>query len=222
MATTKKAREPKTGKYPPRKEVPCFTSGESADEVGQAFGRVITSPELAAGRIIQSAESKSLANEIDVPGLLDVLRERSAAVNRGDLSQAEVMLINQATALQTLFARLTEKAMGADYLSQVDSFMRLALKSQSQCVRTLEVLATIKNPPNVAFVKQANIAHGHQQVNNDVVTTAQAPSPPRSPPQAVENLGSDETELLYFNPPARAENENLQNELLSPATPAAL
>ena len=43
--------------------------------------------------------------------------------------------------------------------------MRLALKAQAQCARTIEVLSTIKNPP-VIYAKQANIAHGHQQVNN--------------------------------------------------------
>jgi len=40
------------------------------------------------------------------------------------------------------------------------------LKAQSQCRTTLETLATIKNPSAVAFVRQANIAAGPQQVNN--------------------------------------------------------
>jgi hypothetical protein len=44
--------------------------------------------------------------------------------------------------------------------------LRLGLKAQSQCRATLETLATIKNPQPVAFVRQANIAHGPQQVNN--------------------------------------------------------
>jgi hypothetical protein len=44
--------------------------------------------------------------------------------------------------------------------------LRLALKAQSQCRATLETLAAIKNPQPVAFVRQANIAHGPQQVNN--------------------------------------------------------
>lgn len=43
--------------------------------------------------------------------------------------------------------------------------MRLALKAQAQCARTIEVLAAIKNPP-VIYAKQANIANGPQQVNN--------------------------------------------------------
>jgi hypothetical protein len=52
-----------------------------------------------------------------------------------------------------------------EYLDTADKYMRLALKAQGQCRTTLETLAAIKNPP-VLFAKQANIAHGPQQVNN--------------------------------------------------------
>lgn len=44
--------------------------------------------------------------------------------------------------------------------------MRLALKAQSRCRATIETLAEIKNPKPVAFVQQANISNGPQQVNN--------------------------------------------------------
>jgi hypothetical protein len=36
--------------------------------------------------------------------------------------------------------------------------MRLALKAQAQCTRTIETLAEIKNLP-VVFAKQSNIFH---------------------------------------------------------------
>jgi hypothetical protein len=45
--------------------------------------------------------------------------------------------------------------------------MRLALRAQNQARATLETLSTVKNPPHPAtFVRQQNIAHGAQQVNN--------------------------------------------------------
>ena len=47
-----------------------------------------------------------------------------------------------------------------------DCYLRLMLKAQSQCRTTVETIAELKNPRPVAFVKQANIAHGPQQVNN--------------------------------------------------------
>lgn len=40
----------------------------------------------------------------------------------------------------------------------------MALRAPTQSRMTLETLATIKNPP--IFAKQANIAGGHQQINN--------------------------------------------------------
>lgn len=55
-------------------------------------------------------------------------------------------------------------------VDQIDKFTRLALKAQSQCRATLETLAVIKNPP--VFARQANIANGPQQVNNQVTVEA--------------------------------------------------
>jgi hypothetical protein len=46
----------------------------------------------------------------------------------------------------------------------------LGLKAQAQCRATLQTLFEMKNPQPVAFVKQANIANGPQQVNNGVAT----------------------------------------------------
>jgi hypothetical protein len=51
-------------------------------------------------------------------------------------------------------------------VDQFETYLRLALRAQTQCRATLETLAAIKNPQPVAFVRQANIAHGPQQVNN--------------------------------------------------------
>jgi hypothetical protein len=54
----------------------------------------------------------------------------------------------------------------------------LALKAQSGSRATLRALADVKNPRQVAFVKQTNVAH-NQQVNNGVVSPARnAGSPP--------------------------------------------
>ena len=52
------------------------------------------------------------------------------------------------------------------YMDAGERYLRLALKAQSQCRTTVESLAEIKNPRPVAFVRQANISNGPQQVNN--------------------------------------------------------
>ena len=46
------------------------------------------------------------------------------------------------------------------------ALMSLAFKAQNQSRATLQALVQLKQPSNTTFVKQANIAQGHQQVNN--------------------------------------------------------
>ena len=105
------------------------------------------------------------------------------------------MLFSQAVALQSLFSRLVERGMKADLLPHFEAYMRLALRAQAQSTRTLEVLATVKNPP-VVFAKQANIAQ-QQQVNNGpavpAVTRARNPAPAQS--KLLETLPDERLEF---------------------------
>ena len=156
----------------PRKAIPC-RSGPSDDEKGRAFAKLINSPELAAHRVVSMMQPKSLADEIDTPTLLATLRDQAAAVQNGDLAHAEAMLINQASSLQALFVRLAERAMEQAHMPNLEGFMRLALRAQSQCRATLETLATIRNPP-IIYARQANVTTGPQQVNNGIAVTSQA------------------------------------------------
>ncbi len=106
--------------------------------------------------------------EQDLAALFDALHESVEKVWDGDMQRCEAMLLGQAHALQAIFMNLSRRAIRQDYLKQFETYLRIALKAQSQCRATLETLAAIKNPP-VAIVRQANIAHGPQQVNNGVV-----------------------------------------------------
>jgi len=170
MATkAKKPAAPKAEAFP-RKAINC-ESGPSIDEKGRSYAKMITSAELAAYRVIEIMQPKSLADDIDTPTLLATLRDQAAAVQSGDLSHAEAMLINQASSLQALFVRLSERAMEQTQMPNLEGFMRLALRAQSQCRATLETLAAIKNPP-IVYARQANITSGPQQVNNGVPTQA--------------------------------------------------
>jgi hypothetical protein len=144
---------------------------QTKEDQAREYARLMVSPELAAYRVLSSADSKGsmvkMWGGIDVPSLTDVLRDQAAAVNRGELNHIEAMLMNQATALQSLFARLAERGMSCDTVVPFEANLRMALRAQSQCRATLETLAAIKNPP-VVFAKQANInqGNGNQQVNN--------------------------------------------------------
>ena len=94
------------------------------------------------------------------------LRQQCDLAIDGNLGRTEALLITQAHTLNAIFNDLARKAAKSEYLNQMESYLRLGLKAQGQCRATLETLAAIKNPQPVAFVRQANIAHGPQQVNN--------------------------------------------------------
>lgn len=116
--------------------------------------------------------------EADLSETIGVIREKVNNVNNGNLNEMEATLTAQAVSLNAMFTELARRAalnMGT-HMQATESYMRLALKAQSQCARTIEVLAAIKNPP-VVFAKQANISHGHQQVNNsNSLTNTLAPT----------------------------------------------
>lgn len=106
--------------------------------------------------------------ELDIAASLEAMTEQVVAVRRGDLGGVEATLAAQAVTLDMIFGELARRAVpnfGAR-LGAGEIYLRLALKAQAQCRATLETLAEIKNPRPLAFVKQANIAQGPQQVNN--------------------------------------------------------
>jgi hypothetical protein len=108
-----------------------------------------------------------MASSLDGTGMLAALRATQKAVNEGDLSTAEAMLMAQAVGLQALYVRLTERALGQPCLPHMETFLRLALKAQAQSRLALEALASLKQGPEIlARNSQVNVAHGPQQVNN--------------------------------------------------------
>lgn len=172
---TRRRQTPKNPPQPFEARKNPVLSAMDPDDARHKYARHIAAPELAAARAISATEgNKGMGELLDIPELMACLRDQSEAVNGGDLAQAEAMLMNQATALQSLFARLTERGVSAEYLPHFEAFMRMALRAQSQCRATLETLAAIKNPP-IVYARQANIANGPQQVNNGTAPRAQAP-----------------------------------------------
>ena len=134
---------------------------------------LITSPECAALRSIMAIEGNDGAGvELDAVTLLARLKLQSAAVNSGDLALCESMLINQSVAMQSLSTRLIERGMQQSQMQNIEGFMRLALRAQAQSARTLQILNECKHP--MIFARQANIAHGPQQINNGAIAGAPA------------------------------------------------
>ncbi|KIG04891.1 hypothetical protein BurMR1_3702 [Burkholderia sp. MR1] len=102
---------------------------------------------------------------------VDALENQIKAVHAGSMGGPEGMLVAQAATLDAIFHRLARQASAHITNGQptaADIYLRQALRAQNQCRATLQTLGEIKNPRAVAFVKQANIANGPQQVNNGV------------------------------------------------------
>lgn len=129
-----------------------------------AIAQNILAPSFLAANTIASILPTDAP--LDIPALTSALSEQGRKAITGDLSRAEAMLMAQAHTLNAIFTALTRRAVAQEYLNQYETYMRLALKAQTQCRATLETLAAIKNPAPVTFVRQANVAHGPQQVNN--------------------------------------------------------
>lgn len=148
-------------KTAPAPAKPKVISSETPD--GRAKLAITSSVNSA---IVIDAFCKTLGAQ-SVQELMESVQCKIQAVKGGDLASADAMLTSQAIALQSIFTELSRRAAAnmGEYMGAMETYLRLALKAQAQCTRTLEVLAAIKNPP-VVFAKQANIAHGHQQVNN--------------------------------------------------------
>lgn len=145
-----------------RKEVRSVADMGGDDNV--AVTRTVMRPSVR-GAVTIEAFSRGLA-KTDLGVLIDTLRLQAASVAEGDLRLPEATLVAQASTLDAIFHNLALRASGARYLDDMERYLKLALRAQGQCRATLETLAEIKNPMAGAYVRQANIAAGHQQVNN--------------------------------------------------------
>ena len=143
--------------------------------------------------VTSEAISKSMLPNLDLSDLIDVLSSKIEHVQSGDMADMEAMLVGQAHALQTIFVSLARRSVSQEHVKNYGMFMNLALKAQSQSRSTIQALTELKYPKQVAFVKQANISHGHQQVNNG----------------SGAQLSAHE-----IDPSCAGENQNQPNELL--------
>lgn len=165
---TKAATQPKTASITASPAPP--TQALQIDGAAHGLNKEMSQGEMKAslaGAVIGGAAQKAYSQQFVQLELSDLLIEMRKAGNeavKGDLGRVERMLMNQALTLDTIFNNLAERASRQEYIKNMDTYLRLALKAQSQARATAETLSIIKNP--MPYIKQANIAQGHQQVNN--------------------------------------------------------
>ena len=142
--------------------------GEKESEV---VARVILNPlsKASATMIVYESLAQGLQGDYEFADLIGVLNAKVGKTLRGKkLEESQEMLAAQAHTLDAIFNVMARRA--ACHLGErvdfAETYLKLALRAQSQCRSTLEALNEIKNPKLANVVRQANIAGGHQQVNN--------------------------------------------------------
>ena len=139
------------------------------------MARKVLQPSVHAALTVQQLNDPPFG-ERGLTELVGELREQMKAVTDGDLSRGEGMLVAQAHTLDQLFQRLTRQALGAEYVSNMETYLRLALKAQSNARATWEAISRLQNP-SVNYVKQANIAQ-NQQINVGNTTESEKQNTP--------------------------------------------
>ena len=134
---------------------------EGAETPSQQLARLVTQSSGAASTVKRYTETDHTLDSLD---LLVELRQAGDEAVAGKLDRYERMLASQALTLDCMFHHLAERAGRQQTLPGMETLLRMALKAQSQSRATVETLAAIKNP--MPYIRRANIAQGHQQVNN--------------------------------------------------------
>lgn len=126
-----------------------------------ALAKLATTSTLSAFTLKQYT---GCGDELEITDLIAAMKMAGDEAVAGNMSRVERMLANQMLTLGVLFDNLAQRAGKQETFKGIEVLMRLALKAQSQARATAETLAVMKNP--IPYIRQANIAHGHQQVNN--------------------------------------------------------
>lgn len=125
---------------------------------------------IQCGRVIETFSKDMLGTlgaDIDLAALKSHIEFQAAMVADGRLEHLEGMLVAQAMSLQAVYSNFVTRAEAQHRTKDFESFMVLGLKAQAQSRATIQALIELKFPKQPAtFIKQANVAHGPQQVNN--------------------------------------------------------
>ena len=132
----------------------------SEEELSALKAKIHTTPSVS-----NSLALRALHESADWDVMWQGLQEINVQVMNGDLSCAEALLIDQAYVLQSIFSNYPARMTNAEYLSQIDTYSKIALRAQNQCQRTLKTLLEYKNPKRTTFIKQQNNAT-NQQIND--------------------------------------------------------
>lgn len=160
----------------------------------RVIGNMLIDPTFACGAVAAAHGAPAFAHwrAISTSNVADALEAMIEAVQGGDMSSLEAMLVSQAVALQSIFADNASRARAQNSREASVTLMGIAMKAQAQCRATVQTLVEIKNPRTTVFTKQANVnaGPGNQQVNNGV-PLAHAPAREEAVPVPNKQLAGE-------------------------------
>ena len=136
----------------------------------RAFAEAVLNP-TASNAMTTLDYSKTFGSNLSLQEVLNVMNDNAKQVKEGKLDYLESMLTSQATVLNSIFTDFARRAAIAPNVLQLEVYLRMAFKAQSQCRTTIEAIGELKYPKQATFIRQANIAN-QQQVNNGVSKSA--------------------------------------------------
>lgn len=139
------------------------------DERGKTNARLSLSSPYPAARVIAELNGKR-GGENNVLPIFERLLKNNVKVMDNNLEHLEELLLNQISALDSVFYYYMEQTTRAKDMGHLQAFGEIAFKAQKQCRVTVSALVELKNPRRATFIKQQNNAV-NQQVNNDSLPT---------------------------------------------------
>lgn len=145
-----------------------------------AVGHAAIDPAISAGSVVAAHTMVSLGagekpNATDAGLAIEHIADR---VQDGDLSDLETILVGQAVALNAMGMDMIARARKTGTTDAINTLAAAGMRAIAHSRAAIDSLVNLKNPRQVAFVKQANINNGgQQQVNNgDGVQPSRTPA----------------------------------------------
>lgn len=170
-------------------QIDCHTDETKRDAVARTF----LSPEIQASASLSMLTSGAFS-DAGFAELVDALKAITKETKDGGFGRLEETLTAQGVVLDAIFNHLAQRAIHniGHYVQTVEIYMKLALRAQSQCRATLETLVNLNRPQ----IRQTNIAHGPQQINNSISAEKRKP-----PNELLENKEHESDKWLDTGTP---------------------
>lgn len=134
-----------------------------------AVGHAAIDAAISAGTVAAAHTMVSLG-AIEKPNATDAglaIEDIANRVQEGDLSDLELILVGQAVALSTMGMDMIARARKTGTTDAINTLAAAGMRAIAHSRAAIDSLVNLKHPRSATFIKQANVAHGAQQINNN-------------------------------------------------------